>query len=529
MVLPNQDILHRRYVGFIAILLLAFALRMWDINARSLWFDEAVEYWSANAPLGALPKTVLAAYQPPLYTYLLHIWLKFGMEAVWLRFLSVTLSMLTIVGVIAWGHRLFGLRGALIAGGITAMLPSEVRYAQEIGEYALMECALTWALNFLDRVLRSPRWRSWGLWGFFTVVSVYSHYGTSIVAVPVAAISLVENLWRKRQQAIFQQVVVMTITLMLGLPLLAHFLPRQIQGPIHHAFTPGALSFSTEVVRFADSIMDTFLFQVTGWPFSTLPKWIGQMGVAVILAMSLCILVSPLAGVQKRALSWLLVAYISYFASVRSGLYAYGNYGFRYGLILAPLFVLSVVAVIEQLIGWRQTLISYAVFSAILGLGAYSLPNRTLSQLTRGEQLWPETEDLRQVTWHWMEHRNGTDPTYVYYGAVPAFRYYLRLYGVDTDPLPPSWYSACWRREADEVCSTNNVFYGEWFRLHCPEEKLLSMQKTLGDNPKHLWLIFSHVHPPGEDNTILERLLEQYIVVTSYERTNASAYLLELR
>ena len=181
VLMMRQSGLFRRYLLFSLILLLAFALRVWDINARSLWFDEAFEYWSANAPFWELPGNVLTSYQPPLYTYLLHMWLKFGIEAVWLRFLSVGLSMLNVVGVMIWGHRLSGLRGALIAGGMAAILPSEVRYAQEVGEYAIMGCALTWVLSFLDYASNNPRWMFWGLWGLFSVISVYTHYGAIIV------------------------------------------------------------------------------------------------------------------------------------------------------------------------------------------------------------------------------------------------------------------------------------------------------------------------------------------------------------
>jgi hypothetical protein len=87
------------------------------------------------------------------------------------------------------------------------------------------------------------------------------------------------------------------------------------------------------------------------------------------------------------------------------------------------------------------------MFSVIVGLGVYSLPNRTLSQITREKQAWPETEDMREVIQYWMEHRNN-DPTYIYYGAAPAFRYYLQLYGLDVYSLSPRWYAACWvRRE----------------------------------------------------------------------------------
>ena len=82
---------------FYMIIIIAFLLRMWDIDARSLWFDEAVEFWSANTTIWELPKTVLLSYQPPLYTYLLYLWIKIDINPVWLRFLSVSLCILTII------------------------------------------------------------------------------------------------------------------------------------------------------------------------------------------------------------------------------------------------------------------------------------------------------------------------------------------------------------------------------------------------------------------------------------------------
>jgi len=54
----------------------------------------------------------------------------------------------------------------------------------------------------------------------------------------------------------------------------------------------------------------------------------------------------------------------------------------------------------------------------------------------------------------------------------------------------------------------------------------VSIHETVG-YPEHLWLIFSHIYS-GEDSTIIEGLLEQqYVLARSYERLNASAYLLE--
>jgi hypothetical protein len=340
-------------------------------------------------------------------------------------------------------------------------------------------------------------------------------------------ISFFENLWRKRKLVVLRQAVAAAISLVLSVPLLAYFLPRQATQLTSGSLATPPFSIS-EVRRLVSSIGDTFLFQLTAWPVSSLPKWPGQVVIVLVFTLSLLVLVKPFTKMQKRPLLWLLIVYLSYFLAVRSGLYGYGNFGFRYALILAPLFLLAVTGITEQLIRWRKGLISLVLLSVIIGLGGYSLPNRTLLQLTGSERLRLDVqEDMREVTQFWMEHRNGDQSTYVYYGAVPAFRYYLRLYGLDTDPLPPTWFSACWGQKAErDCCSKDNVFYGEWFRSRFLEEKLLSIHETVG-HPEHLWLIFSHIYS-GEDSTIIQGLLEQqYVLTRSYERLNASAYLLE--
>lgn len=95
------------------VLAVGFWLRTADLNARALWFDEAVEYWTACSPFWALDDNVLLSFQPPLYTYVLNMWLKLGMTPVWLRFLSVGWSVLSLAGMMRWGDKLLGLRGSI--------------------------------------------------------------------------------------------------------------------------------------------------------------------------------------------------------------------------------------------------------------------------------------------------------------------------------------------------------------------------------------------------------------------------------
>lgn len=524
--MASQGALDRTRALLIPVLLLAFALRMWDIDARSLWFDEAFEYWSASVELEQIPEAVTTSFQPPLYTYILHAWLTFGEQAIWLRFLSVMLSMLSLVGVTVLGQRIFGSRGALIAALLMAVLPSEVRYAQEAAEYALMECSLVWGIYFLYQTFKRPRWKNWALWGFFVVLSIYSHYGASIAAIAPALLTFVENLIGKRRERLLKQLVVMFVILLACLPLLVFFFPEQLQGQGSSTLAFPLSSVMAELEGFALAMGDSFLFWLTGWPWSPLPKWAGQVVIYSTLILSIIVLVNRSSGFSKRIVVWFWGTYITYYLFVRVGLYGYGQVGFRYALILSPLLVLTITAGIDQLLRWKRTpAVGYALLAVIVGVSLYSLPNRTLSEITRGVQVWPETEDVREVAQHWIQHRDRGDTTYVYYGAVPAWRYYMRLYGEEaSEPLPPTWMPDCWGRRPDRYCSSDNLFYGEWFAELSTEEKIASIQETLGHLPERFWIILSRGMSPPDQEALLEALSRTHRVVHAHQQVHASAH-----
>ena len=170
-------------------------------------------------------------------------------------------------------------------------------------------------------------------------------------------------------------------------------------------------------------------------------------------------------------------------------------------------------------IGWGLTL-------AVVGLALYSLPNRPLSEQTRGAAAWPETEDMAAIVQFWHEQRRPGDLTYIYYGAAPAFRYYVRTGHLEpATPLPPTWLQSCWAGAAASFCRENEVFYGSWIRSLPVEDKLRSLEETLGEWPPRLWLIFAHV-VADEDRQLLTHLPASYQVEAELRAVGAGAYLL---
>jgi len=81
----------------------------------------------------------------------------------------------------ALAYKISGSNGAVVAWVLMTFFPSEVKYAQEIAKYSLMECLLTWSILYLYVSVEPPTLQNLVLWGVFSLFSVYSHYGTSIM------------------------------------------------------------------------------------------------------------------------------------------------------------------------------------------------------------------------------------------------------------------------------------------------------------------------------------------------------------
>jgi hypothetical protein len=178
-------------------------------------------------------------------------------------------------------------------------------------------------------------------------------------------------------------------------------------------------------------------------------------------------------------------------------------------------------------------LVATITFASLVVGGVVSLPNRAVRDaIDPGRTLqWPETEDMRPVVEDWHMRSSHSQPTYVVYGASPAFAYYAQRYPDMAVALPPTWNLACWHEESPpDFCRHGNIYYGRWLRsFRTPDEKIQSLSKTLGTRPQEFWLVFSHVH--GLESVELIQRLQQdgYTMVDWVERRAAGAVLMRLQ
>jgi mannosyltransferase len=207
-------------------LLLATALRFYRLAGQSFWSDEGNSVALAQAGLGEIAARTALDIHPPLYYWLLHIWMRvFGGSEIAIRSLSAVAGVLLVAVVYVLGARLFTTRVGLLAAFITAVSPFQVYYAQEARMYTLLALlgALTvWTtaelLGASFRVVPSfrkarakspgPHPSNWGRtlpagWALLYVLSatlgLYTHYAFPVVLAATNLAFLI-HLWQVRHE-----------------------------------------------------------------------------------------------------------------------------------------------------------------------------------------------------------------------------------------------------------------------------------------------------------------------------------------
>jgi len=135
-----------RLIILTLIFLLALALRLYWLDAQSLWNDEGTSVALAGRDLITITRNAAHDIHPPLYYYLLHFWtILLGASEFAVRSLSAMTGTLLVALTFLLGRRLFSAEVGLVAALLSAVSPFQVYYSQETRMYIL--AALLGALS----------------------------------------------------------------------------------------------------------------------------------------------------------------------------------------------------------------------------------------------------------------------------------------------------------------------------------------------------------------------------------------------
>lgn len=181
----------------LVILIVAYAVRVHQLGAQSLWYDEGVAFGHSQRSLLEMIPLLQRNVHVPAYFGSLAVWEDLaGASEFSLRYLSVMFSLLSVAFTYALGKRLFGRPAGVAAAGFVALNTFSIYYAQEARMYAMLAAvaaASMWLfVGWTRAYLKQRRIFEWGIaLALMNALGMYTHFSYALVMVSQAVIAVV--------------------------------------------------------------------------------------------------------------------------------------------------------------------------------------------------------------------------------------------------------------------------------------------------------------------------------------------------
>jgi len=299
---------HTRQLIFI--LIVATCFRFYNLNGQSLWSDEGNSVAMTAYTFSEIVQRTAYDIHPPLYYWLLKMWVMvFGTTEIALRSLSAFLGVVLVYLTYLLGQHLFTRRVGIIAAFISACLPLQIYYAQEVRMYMLLAVLSTLTV-LLAYWLSNRFWgtiRYWliGIAYILTVTAgLYTHYAYPLVLVVVNSFAIVSWLHKKIENSKLQatpghlQITIhkflflQLISLLLYVPWLPTAYRQLTTWPSEKQVIP--------LNAILQTLADTLLLGLS-WPYET--GWL----TTIIITLAIIIAIIPLKSVKHTLSPYVLL------------------------------------------------------------------------------------------------------------------------------------------------------------------------------------------------------------------------------
>ena len=344
-----------------------------------LWLDEALSVNISKLPLGDISDALRHDGHPPLYYFLLHIWMSVvgeGDHAV--RALSGIITIATLPLAFLVGRRIGGRRLGFTTALVFALSPYAFRYGSETRMYALLMAEVFAGYLLVTSAIERPRLRTLAGVAVVTGLLLWTHYWSMwlIAAIGVATIVRLVRARRRGDDELVRGSLKMIAALVVGGVTFLPWVPNLLYQSAHTG-TPWAKTFRVT------NLVVTSLTEFAGGPYSE-----AQLGMLLLVVLvtigifgsaidnqriELDFFAHPLA---RRPLSILTLT-----VAIASAVALVNGMGFspRYAAVFFPLFVILVGLGLDQFRGGvvREVVLIAFVVTALAGMAFVLRLDRT--------------------------------------------------------------------------------------------------------------------------------------------------------
>jgi len=385
-------------LALIFILLLGVGLRLYRLDWQSGWFDEVFSVSVSRQPFGEITDVAVRDFvNPPLYYYLLHLWMNVAGESMAAaRLFSVLCGELAIFLLFRLVKTLCGARAGLLAAVLLAVSQTAVAYSQEARTYSLtLLLALGTAWLFVAALKRPGLW-----WGFVGcgLVMIYTHYYAAFVLLACFVFSL---LYRRQYPIAIQSWI--GAVLVWGVA----YLPWLASGILARFRESTKLTDLGRIVGIRwftfFSSMNTFDNGRWNGVNDAAPVWTYPVGALLLIAPIVWYAAGELlekrpaesGSAPRSAMVFLAALWLIPMLAVLgiAGL-THIQYGVRYIVVaLAPYYALAAAAIAAIRLSWLRSLvmISILIFSAGALRAYYFVPSKP-DYRGMGEHMGPRVQ-----------------------------------------------------------------------------------------------------------------------------------------
>ncbi len=201
------------------VLVLAAALRIYNLGAESFWIDEVIMVQITQAGFDTVISEFVNDGRPPLYVFLSYAWSNLmGTSEVAVRYLSALLGVMTVAVMYIIGREHFGQKVALISAVLLTVSVFHIRYSQEHRYYSLVLFFTLTAAWFFTLSLGTRRITHVALFSLFSILMVYSHlFSVFILAGWGGYVIILAALRWKQYRSLLPLWVVSQIVVLIGI------------------------------------------------------------------------------------------------------------------------------------------------------------------------------------------------------------------------------------------------------------------------------------------------------------------------
>ncbi|MCI8663653.1 MAG: glycosyltransferase family 39 protein [Hungatella sp.] len=419
---------------YIAVAFLLFMM-VFNLTHSSPWGDEWVEYTISQKSIrnGDMYRAIINTFQPPLYNFLMHFWLKIGKSVLWFRMFNVLCG--AVSGICIY-KSLKNMTTPLLAAGVVCSMGATYRWIyciQECSEYALMLMFLCISLYYYIKINERNRTLDEIIFILACVGGMYSQYGAFFIVFPLLIAHLIKKCLAKEKRKIWNTAVMYLFALaFFALPLYMLFAKKQLE---HNR-----ISENSNIIISLKDIKNFFsvIGRLIGYFFDVNDRWMfGNfmefVGISTVIAGVILLIKKTTPWLLKSLVSVLLSAYIIHYWLVIFHIYAMvhpnqsaGFYG-RYSYFYMPIFYLSIPTIWYEIIcSMKNRLFAkWTIRGAVFGVIAIILT--AYPELLSN---WHKTydQDFAKI---WLHNGGFQETTYLIGMAEYGFEYYTAPYAYE--------------------------------------------------------------------------------------------------